>query len=98
MAGYIVTRDVDSRDSPSCAKLRRFVYGYELHNNERVYQYPGFVEREGVRYLGQSVLFVIPDQLSVLRDFLRMNGIDHAVRTASVGSAYTWPPDGLMPS
>ena len=98
MAGYIVTWDVDSRDSASCAKLRRFVYGYELHNNERVYQYPGFVEREGVRYLGQSVLFVIPDQLSVLRDFLRMNGIDHAVRTASVGSAYTWPPDGLMPN
>ncbi len=86
MAGYIVTWDVDSRDSASCAKLRRFVYGYELHNNERVYQYPGFVEREGARYLGQSVLFVIPDQLSVLRDFLRMNGIDHAVRTASVGS------------
>ena len=85
MAGYIVTWDVDSRDSASCAKLRRFVYGYELHNNERVYQYPGFVEREGVRCLGQSVLFVIPDQLSVLRDFLRMNGIDHAVRTASVG-------------
>src|SRR5437899_12421811 len=39
-------------------------FGYVLEKNGREYRYAGFIERPGVRYLGQSVLFVIPELLS----------------------------------
>ena len=86
MTGFIVTWDVDSRDPALCARVRRFVFGYELRNNGKVYRYPGFVDREGVRYVGQSVLFVTAGQLPALRDFLQADGIDHVLFAASVGS------------
>ena len=47
--------------------------------------YGRFVEREGVRYLGQSVLFLTPSRLSELRGFLQGLGVDHHVVPASVG-------------
>lgn len=86
MAGFIVTWDVDSRDPALCARLRRHVFGYELRNNGKVYRYPGFVELEGVRYVGQSVLFVTANRLPAIRDFLHANGIDHVLTTASLGA------------
>jgi len=56
-SGFIVTWDVDSKDRPTTAHVYRFVYGDTTRANGRTYRYPGFVEKEGVRYLGQSVLF-----------------------------------------
>src|SRR2546426_5405897 len=70
LSGFIVTWDVDSRDKSLCGRLHRFIFGYVLNKNEREYRYPGFVERPGVRYLGQSVVFVVPGVLSDLRQFL----------------------------
>jgi hypothetical protein len=85
MQGFIVTWDVDSSDAASCARVRRFVFGYDLRKNGRAYHYPGVVESGGVRYLGQSVLFVTADVLAVLRRFLVTNGIEHAVMDARIG-------------
>ena len=84
--GFIVTWDVDSTDAAICSRLRRFVFGYSLANNGRTYRYPGLVEREGVRYLGQSVLFVTQSRLAELKSFLRRNGISHVVTMASLGA------------
>jgi hypothetical protein len=86
LIGFIVTWDVDSHDASLCARLSRFVFGYSIGKNGKVYRYPGFVEREGVRYLGQSVLFVTPDALKELDSFLHQNGIDHVVVSARLGS------------
>lgn len=86
MDGFIVTWDVDSRDPSQCGKVRRFVFGYSLEKGGRKYRYPGFVERDGVRYLGQSVLFVTIEGLPDLVAFLRKESVGHAVTTAWLGS------------
>jgi len=83
--GHIVTWDVNSADSTSVNRLRRFVFGDVSRARGRTYRYPGFVEREGVRYLGQSVLFVRPSLLGEIRGFLSRIAIDHEVTPASVG-------------
>jgi len=89
MNGYLVTWDVDSRNSSLCGRLSRFFFGYEIMNeimkNGKTYRYPGFVERDDVRYVGQSVLFVTAVSLGELRFFLSSNGIDHVVGIASIG-------------
>ncbi len=86
MIGYLVTWDVDSRNPALCSRLSRFVFGYEIAKNGKTYRYPGFVEREGVRYIGQSVLFVTTASLGELRSFLSSNRIDHVVTNGSIGS------------
>lgn len=86
MTGFIVTWDVDSKDTVSCSRLRRFIFGHSVKTNGKEYHYPGFVERVGVRYLGQSVLFVSASDVTELRTLLETQGIDHVVMTASLGS------------
>ncbi len=76
---------MDSRDRATCARLQRFVYGYTIAANGRRYRYPGFVEREGVRYLGQSVLLVQPSLVSEITEGLAAIGVAHEVERASVG-------------
>jgi hypothetical protein len=72
-----------------CGKIRRFIFGYTSRKNGKAYHYAGLVERDGVRYLGQSVLFVSPSALSLLTDYLRREGIGHIVIEASVGPILT---------
>lgn len=84
--GFIVTWDVDSGDASQCGRVRRFIFGYELRHGDRAYRYRGFVEREGVRYLGQSVLFVTPESLPALVAFLRAQGVDHVITSAWLGA------------
>jgi hypothetical protein len=84
-SGSIVTWDVDSADQATANRLRQFVYGNVARSRGRVYRYPGFVEKEGVRYLGQSVLFVRPHLRSELIAFLERNAIDHEVTPATMG-------------
>jgi len=88
--GFIVTWDVDSGDAAMCARVRRFIFGYELSAPSKTYRYPGLVDREGVRYLGQSVLFVTHDRTVETQGFLRQNGVPHVVTRATLGA--------LMPS
>jgi len=67
-------------------RLKRFIFGQHVERGGRAYDYPGFVEREGVRYLGQSVLFVVPSRRSELEAFLGQNGIAHHTTPATLGS------------
>ncbi len=84
-SGFIITWDVESKDRPTTARVQRFVYGDVVRANGKVYRYPGFVEKEGVRYLGQSVLFIRPGLLSEIDGFLSSLGVDHEATPASVG-------------
>src|SRR5437867_6418720 len=60
LAGFIVTWDVDSGNLLQCTRVRRFIFGHTVSTNGKTYRYSGFVEHEGVRYLGQSVLIRRP--------------------------------------
>ena len=84
-SGYIVTWDVDSTDHVTANRLRRFVFGDTAISRGRTYRYPGFVEKEGVRYLGQSVIFVRPALLTEITAFLSGIGVDYEVTLASLG-------------
>lgn len=84
-SGYIVTWDVDSRDRGTAARVYRFIFGDVTTPNGKTYRYPGFVQREGVRYLGQSVLFVPPKLLAELDGFLSSFRVDHEVTQATIG-------------
>ena len=83
--GYIVTWDVDSTNRALCAKLQRFIFRDVTKSEGRTYRYPGFVEKEGVRYLGQSVLFLRPTLLEELTFFLARHGVDQEVTAAALG-------------
>jgi len=82
----LVTWDVDSKDPSMCARVRRFVFGTAVTVDGKRYRYPGFAEREGVRYVGQSVLFVTADRLPEFRNFLYQHGVDHVAMHATIGS------------
>jgi len=84
-SGSIVTWDVDSKNRATTARVYRFVYGDVTRPNGKIYRYQGFVEREGVRYLGQSVLFVRPGLLAEIDGFLSSYGIDHEITPATIG-------------
>ena len=84
-SGYFVTWDVRSGDATQSARLKRFVYGTTAMWNGKTYRYPGFAEQDGVQYLGQSVRFVPETRLPPLLQFLRTNGVNHVVRSGSLG-------------
>jgi len=84
-SGFVVSWDVDSKDRATTARVYRFVYGDVTTPNGKTYRYPGFVERRGVRYLGQSVLFVTPHLLAEIDGFLSSNGIDHEMIPVTIG-------------
>ena len=85
LAGFIVTWDVDSGNPLQCTRVRRFIFGHTVSTNGKTYRYSGFVEHDGVRYLGQSVLFVDRERLDPLREFLRANGVEHVISEAAMG-------------
>jgi hypothetical protein len=73
-AGFVITWDVNSSDRVAVSRLRRFIFGDVTRAKGIEYRYPGFVEKDGVRYLGQSVLFVRPSAVSEIVEFLARNG------------------------
>ena len=81
--GFVVTWDVDSRDRTTADRLYVFVWGKKVRRGGKVYEYRGFVHEDGVRYVGQSTLFVRPDRLSRLINFLEQAGVDHAIDQVS---------------
>ncbi len=83
--GFIVTWDVDSADTSMVNRTRRFVFGDTANSRGRNYRYPGFIEREGVRYLGQSVAFVPPNLLAEIDGFLTRTGVEHEITPATIG-------------
>ncbi len=83
-SGFVVTWDVDSRDRSAANRLWAFLFGRTVGVAGREYRYPSHVWRTGVRYLGQSVVFVLPHRLNELVQFLASVGIDHEVDTNMV--------------
>lgn len=78
-SGFVVTWDVDSKNRSRANRLWAFLHGRRVVVNGKEYRYPGFVEREGVRYLGQSVVFVRPACLRELIAFLSSQEIEHDI-------------------
>lgn len=74
-----------ARTKAACDRLFRFLYDDTTRSNERVYRYPGFIEKEGVPYLGQSVVFVIPRLRPEIEDALARLGVDHEATPANLG-------------
>ena len=67
---FLVTWDIDSEDRRAVGRAQYFLFGRTYQKNGKRYSYRGFVWRDGVRYVGQSVLFVTVTRLGELRDFL----------------------------
>ena len=84
-SGFIVTWDVNSADRAAAHRLHYFMFGASVTSHGRSYTYTGFVERDGVRYLGQSVVFVPPSHLREIDSFLARNGVDHEATHATLG-------------
>ena len=78
-SGFVVTWDIDSADRPAAFRLWSFLFGRTVRVDGRQYRYEGFVWKDGVRYIGQSVVFVLPHRLSELAGFLSARGIDHEI-------------------
>ena len=85
MEGSILTWGVNSSDRAAASRLRRFVYGSFAERGGRTYRYPGFVEKVGIRYVGQSVLFVPSALLAEIDSFLIGAGVDHGTLPAGLG-------------
>lgn len=77
--GFLVTWDIDSRDQTTANRVKYFVFGRTVRNGGTEYSYPGFVWKEGVRYLAQSALFVLPHRISEIRRLLSKHGVDYDV-------------------
>src|SRR5205823_6367147 len=60
-------------------------YGDTASPDGKPYRYAGFFERDGVRYLRQSVLFVRPNPQAEIDGFLSFHGIEHEVTRATIG-------------
>lgn len=83
--GFLVTWDVNSANRVAVNRVRRFVFGDVTHANGVEYRYPGFVEKEEVRYLGQSVVFVRQTVLAEIVGFLSAEAVDHEVTPVTLG-------------
>ncbi len=78
-SGFVVTWDVDSADRSASYAIWLFLFGRRLRLNGQEYHYEGFVWKDGVRYMGQSVVFVLPHRLAELVSILASHGIDHEI-------------------
>lgn len=74
--GYLVTWDVDSANRAVAYQVWIFLFGRTVCVDGRSYRYEGFLWKDGVRYLGQSVVFVRPHRLDELRRFLAARSVD----------------------
>ena len=75
----IVSYDIAGHDRPTSVKIARFVFGTRtnarIRGGMKEYRYPGFIEKEGVVWLGQSVFLLTPQRSRELRDFLGARGV-----------------------
>ncbi|HYT01064.1 MAG TPA: hypothetical protein VEO20_10425 [Thermoplasmata archaeon] len=70
----IVSYDIPGHDKALSVQIARFVFGSRtkarVRGGLKEYHYPGFIEKEGVVWLGQSVFLLTPHRSRELRDFL----------------------------
>ncbi len=82
---FLVTWDIDSRNRTAVNRAQYFLFGrgsQEGGNQEA--ERRGFVWKDGVRYIAQSALFVLPHRAEEIRRFLKGNGIDHETESVLV--------------
>ena len=78
-SGFTVTWDIDSRDRTAVNRVAFYLFGRTTRDGAQTRVYLGFVHKEGVRYLGQSTLFVLPHRLHEIRSFLAKVGADNDI-------------------
>ncbi len=83
--GFLVTWDVDSRDRCAANRLQYFIFGRRERRGSGDRERPGFVWKEGVRYIAQPAVFVLPPRLPEIEKTLAQNGIDYDIEDASLG-------------
>ncbi len=70
----IVSYDIAGHDKHTSVEIARFVFGTRtkarVRGGVKEYRYPGFIEKDGVVWLGQSVFLLTPTRSRELRDFL----------------------------
>jgi len=70
----IVSYDIAGHDKHTSVQVARFVFGTQtkarIRGGVKEYRYPGFIEKEGVVWLGQSVFLLTPQRSWELRGFL----------------------------
>src|SRR5438093_7382892 len=74
---FLVTSDVDSQDRTAVNRLQYFLFGRGAAHAGEQGRKVGFVWQEGVRYVAQSALYVGPEKLEAIENFLRANGVDY---------------------
>ena len=81
-SGFVVTWDVNGQDHATANRLWAFLFTRTVRVDDREYRYDGSLWKDGVRYIGQSVVFVLSHRLTELVGFLASNGIDHEIDAA----------------
>jgi len=85
----IISYDVPGHDNRTAVAISHFIFGYSqrkgANGHTKEYRFPGFIEQDGVVWIGQSVFMLTPERSSQLRRFLESRGVAFgriAVRTA----------------
>ncbi len=77
----ILSYDVPGRDNAIAVAVAHFIFGYSVrarsNGGMREYRYPGFIERKGVVWLGQSVFLLTPEKSRELQAYLNSKGVAH---------------------
>ncbi len=75
----IVSYDIPGADNATAVAIAHFVFGTNtrarVDGGTKEYRYPGFVEKDGVVWLGQSVFLLTPDRSKELQTFLVAKGV-----------------------
>lgn len=89
----IVSYDVPGTDNATAVAIARFIFGVtkraRVDGGIREYRYPGFIEKDGVVWLGQSVFLLTPVRSHELQTYLMSKGVAFGclrVRVAWVGA------------
>ena len=76
----LVSYDVSGHDNRTAVAICHFLFGHVTRAGDaagKEYRYPGFIERDGVVWVGQSVFLVTPRRSEELGAFLSSRGVAH---------------------
>lgn len=75
----LLSYDVPGQDRATAVAISHFIFGRTdrimADGHSREYRYPGFIEKEGVVWVGQSVFLVTPERSREMRGFLDLKGV-----------------------
>ncbi len=76
---FLVVWHTDSERPGAMDRMQYFLFGRTYEKNGRRYEYPGFLSRDGVRYIAQSAVLVVPELLDPIVSLLSSDGADYEV-------------------